>query len=205
MTTLAPERRAPALHTIPPGRYSTAPGEHCAHFVIVHAGTVKVVLTAENGREIVLYRVRPGEICLQTFNCLVNGGNYSAAAEAETELSLELVPAGEFRRRIADDPPFREALFAAVAARFADMERLIEDVALTPIETRLARALLRLMDADGMVAATHEALATEIGSVREVVSRQLGLFARDGDVELLRGRVRVIAPGRLAHHAHLAA
>jgi len=156
-----------------------------------------VRLTGESGREIVLYRVGPGQVCLQTFGCLVNGTRYSAEAEAETAVAITVTPPGEFRRLLADDGDFRARLLGSVAARFAELERLVEDVALVGIEARLARALLRLMDDSGEVAATHEALATEIGSAREVVSRHLGVLAREGLVQLARGHIRVIDADRL--------
>lgn len=177
-------------------------GQTCSGFVVVHSGTIKVMLTAENGREIILYRVRPGEVCLQTFGCLVNGTSYSAEGKAETDLEIEIIPVGEFQRLVVQDANFRQQLFAAVASRFADLERLVEDVALSPIETRMARALLRMMDNEGQVTATQESLATEIGSVREVVSRQLNGFARDGLVELARGHITVLDPKRLVKLSH---
>lgn len=177
-------------------------GQACSGFVIVHKGTIKVTLTAENGREIILYRVRPGEVCLQTFGCLVNDTSYSAEGQAETDLEIEVVPAGEFQRLVVQNAEFRQQLFAAVAARFADLERLVEDVALSPIDARLARALLRLMNEGGHVTATQEALATEIGSVREVVSRQLNTFARDGLVELTRGHIAVLSAKHLEKLTH---
>lgn len=177
-------------------------GQACAGFVIVHRGTIKVTLTAENGREIILYRVRPGEVCLQTFGCLVNGTSYSAEGRAETDLAIELVPAVEFQRLVVENAAFREQLFTAVATRFADLEQLVEDVALSPIEVRLARALLRMMDGEGRIAATHESLAIEIGSVREVVSRQLNAFARDGLLELKRGHILVVLPRQLEQIGH---
>ena len=179
------------LARVPRGTVLFRPDDACGGFVVVHEGSIKVSLTAENGREITLYRVRPGEVCLQTFGCLVNGSRYSAEAVSETEVVLEVVPAGEFHRLVAEDAPFREKLFAAVAARFADLERLVEDVALTSLDARLARALLRLADDEDMVHATHEVLAVEIGSARAAVSRQLAALARDGLVELTRGHIRL--------------
>lgn len=188
---------------IPAGTVLFRPEAECGGFVVVHAGSVKVSLTAENGREIVLYRVRQGEICLQTFGCLVNHTCYSAEGVAETDLDLEVIPAGEFRRRVAEDGPFRERLFSAVAARFADLERLVEDVALSSVAERLARALLRLAGDGTVVDATHEALATEIGSARAVISRQLGAFQRDGLIEITRGHIAVLRPADLRALAHL--
>ena len=178
--------------SVPRGTSLFFPGDACAGFVVVHAGTIVVTLTAENGREIVLYRVGPGDICLQTFGCLVGGGTYTAQGSAETDLAIEMIPAGDFERRMATDPAFRRQLLVAVAARFGDLERLVADVALSSIALRLARALLRLADADGVVLATHEALATEIGSAREVVSRQLGHMARDGLIETTRGHIALL-------------
>ena len=180
---------APAPLAVPRGAVLFRPEDACQGFVVVREGTIRVSLTAENGREIVLYRVRPGEVCLQTFGCLVNGRTYSAEGVAETDLSLEIIPVGEFQRRVEQDIAFRQQLFSGVAARFADLERLVEDVALSSIEERLARALLRLAGSGTTVDATQEALATEIGSAREVVSRQLGLFARAGLVEVARGHI----------------
>ena len=169
------------------------PNDECFGFVTVLNGTIRVSLTAESGREIVLYRVRPGEVCLQTFGCLIENRSYSAEGVAETDVELEIAPAADFRTRLGIDETFRDQLLAAVAVRFGDMERLVEDVALTGFEARLARALLRLMDADGIVSATHEDLAAEIGSGRAVVSRQLGQFAREGLIGLARGRIELLA------------
>lgn len=176
---------------VPRGTVLFRPDDACGGFVVLHEGSVKVSLTAENGREITLYRVRPGEVCLQTFGCLINGSRYSAEAVSETEVALEVVPVAEFQRLVADDAPFRERLFAAVASRFSDLERLVEDIALTSLDARLARALLRLADGEGMVHATHEVLAVEIGSARAAVSRQLAALAREGLVELTRGHIRL--------------
>lgn len=179
---------------VPRGHVLFRAGQPCGGFVVVRHGTVRVALTGENGREIVLYRVRPGDVCLQTFSALVHGTPYSAEGTAETDLELEILPPALFQQRVAEDPDFRARLFAAVADRFADLERLVEDVALTGIPARLARALLRLAGADGRVEASHEALASEIGSAREVVSRQLAAFARAGLVEPGRGAIRLLVP-----------
>lgn len=193
---------APAPMAIPRGTVLFRPEQACQGFVVVRSGSIKVSLTAENGREIVLYRVRPGEVCLQTFGCLVKGNAYSAEGLAESDLEIEVIPVGEFQRRIESDLAFRQQLFSAVAARFADLERLVEDVALSSIEERLARALLRLAGEGDRLDATHEALATEIGSAREVVSRQLGLFARAGLIAATRGHVDLIDREGLQTLAH---
>lgn len=165
------------------------PEDACAGFVLVRKGAIRVSMGTPAGREIVLYRVAPGDICLQTFACLVENRTYSAEGVAEGDLELEIMPPQEFQRRLVEDSGFRQSVFAAIAHRFADFERLVEDVALSPLDARLARALLRLADADGAVHATHEALAAETGSGRAAVTRQLAVFADAGWVVLARGVV----------------
>ncbi|WP_394730835.1 Crp/Fnr family transcriptional regulator [Altererythrobacter sp. GH1-8] len=188
---------------IPKGSVLFRPEDECRGFVVVRKGTIKVLLTAENGREIVLYRVRPGEICLQTFGCLVQGSRYSAEGVAETDLEIEIIPAEQFQATIEGDRAFRDALFSAVAMRFSDLERLVEDVALSSVAERLARALLRLASATDEVSVTHEALATEIGSARAVVSRQIGDFQRGGMIEAMRGKITLLDRTKLERLAHL--
>jgi CRP/FNR family transcriptional regulator len=145
-----------------------------------------VSLAAENGREVVLYRVQPGDVCLQTFSCLINHTTYRAEGVAETDLSGTLLPPEQFHTRMAEDPDFRADILGSVARRFGDFEQLVEDVALIGFDARLARTLLRLRDTDDRVTATHEQLATETASGRAFVSRRLAEFARAG----------LVAPGR---------
>ena len=187
---------------IPKATVLFSPGQECAGFVVLHAGTIRVSLVGESGREIVLYRVRPGEVCLQTFGCLINHTPYGATGVAESDLELEIVPAGQFQQRVAQDADFRGQLFHAVAARFADMERLVENVVLTGLEARLARSLLALADGTGMVQATHEQLALENGSGRAAISRTLADLARRGLVAAGRGTIRITDAAGLERIAH---
>jgi CRP/FNR family transcriptional regulator len=170
------------------------PGAACPGFLILDAGTIRVTLTAANGREVVLYRVMQGTVCLQTFTCLVSGAHYSAEGVVEADVSGEIVPAELFQARLAEDDAFRALVFDGVAQRFAEYQRLVEEVALTGFDPRLARVLLRLADSVGFVPATHAALAAETASGRAFVSRRLAEFARQGVVEQARGGVQIIDP-----------
>jgi CRP/FNR family transcriptional regulator len=185
----------------PAGTVLFRPADPCRGFIIVRSGRIRVSLTAANGREIVLYRVREGEVCLQTFSCLIENRRYSAQGLAETELDAEIVAPAAFRTRIARDENFRDDIFHAVARRFADFKQLVEDVALSGFEARLARALLRLADSGEIVSATHDTLAVETGSGRAVVSRQLQEFARRNLVTTTRGRIRLLDRRRLGELA----
>lgn len=185
----------------PAGTVLFRPDDVCSGFVRLSEGSIRVSLTSPGGREIVLYRVHPGDVCLQTFTCLAEGRVYSAEGVAETELKGELIPPAEYERRLASDPDFRRTVFMAVAHRFADFEHLVESLASASIESRLAEALLARADAGGDVHLTHDALAAEIGSAREVVSRQLARFERARLVALSRGKVTLLALAALKQKA----
>lgn len=164
----------------PQGARIFSTGQPCPGFVILERGAIRVTLTGPSGREVVLYRVRPGEVCLQTLSCLIDGKPYAAEGVAETEVAGKLTPAHAFRSRLAEDAAFRDLIMASIATRFGEYQQLVEDVALSSFDARLAKALLRLADAQGHVAATHAELAVETASGRAYVSRRLGAFARRG-------------------------
>ena len=166
----------------PKGKVLFQPGQPCPGFILLSKGTIRVTLTGASGREVVLYRVGPGDVCLQTFACLVTDEAYGAEGVAETDLEGEMVPAEQFRVRLADDDAFRGRIMDAVARRFVEYQQLVDDIALTGFDARLAKSLLRLAGADGKVHATHTALAAETASGRAYVSRRLAEFARRGMV-----------------------
>ena len=163
-----------------------SPGGACQGFVIVLDGAVRVTLTSSSGRSLLLYRVGPGETCVQTTLCLTAGRSYSAEGVTEKPTRVIVIPRARFASLMrAED--FRAFVFERFGARLDDMTRVLETIAFTRIDARLAQALLDRAGAAGEVTATHQQLADDIGSAREVVSRQLKIFAREGLVEAGRG------------------
>ena len=189
-----------ALRPIEIGRGKSlfAPGVACNGFVLVLEGRIRVSLTAENGRTLVLYRVTPGETCVQTTLCLMGGLDYSAEGYAETPLRLVIVPQSLFHLLLRESPGFAQFVFASFGARLSDMTRLIETVAFARVDARLAGALLARAAGRPALVATHQDLADEIGAAREVVSRQLALFQQAGLVKLARGRIALVDRAALA-------
>lgn len=120
---------------------------------------------------------------MQSFTCLTSGQTYSAEGVVESDLVGELVPADQFHQKLREDAVFQSDVMGSVARRFGEYQQLIEDVALTGFDARLAKVLLRLSDVEGVVHATHAALATETASGRAYVSRRLAEFSRQGLVE----------------------
>ena len=181
----------------PKGTRVFAPGQLCPGFVVLSEGSIRVTLAGPSGREEVLYRVRPGEVCLQTLSCLINDQPYGAEGVAETDLSGQLVPADEFRQRFADDEGFRDTIMSSISKRFAEYQQLIEDIALTGFDARLAKALLRMASQDGIVKMTHSSLALETASGRAYVTRRLADFAKRGWVEQLDNGIAILSKTEL--------
>ena len=177
----------------PKGKVIFQPGQSCPGFVILNEGTIKVTLTGPSGREVVLYRVRPGEVCLQTLSCLINDEPYDAEGVAETDLAGELVPASEFRGRFSQDEAFRDTIMSSIAIRFAEYQQLIEDIALTAFDSRLAKTLLKMAGPEGIVEMTHSDLALETASGRAYVTRRLAFFAKKGWVEQLDNGIAILS------------
>lgn len=165
-------------------------GDACSAYLVVLEGAVKVQLTADNGREIVLYRVGGGESCILTVSCLLAGKLYAAEGICETPVTALAIPAGRFAALLAESALFRDFVLKNYAERIGDLIVIMEETVFHGVPMRLAAKLLDSAR-DGRVAATHQALATDLGTAREVVSRQLKEFERRGLVGLSRGAIEV--------------
>ncbi len=155
-------------------------------------GTVRVQQHSPGGREIVLYRVQAGESCVLTTATLLAYDDHSAEGIAETDVRAAAIPRMVFDDLIATSPEFREFVFKSYSRRITDLFYVIDELAFRRVDIRLAQKLLDLKDADGCLKATHQQLAAELGTAREVVSRQLQEFQRRGWVELSRGAVKIL-------------
>jgi CRP/FNR family transcriptional regulator len=195
LATLNPERLArllaPAsLVQLPAGSAVFSEHQPCQGFPLLLAGSIKVVKQAANGREILLYRVQPGGSCIISSSCLLGQTDYNARGIAESPLSLLILPVGEFSRLLVDHPPFRDFVFHLFAERISELMQLVEEVAFARLDQRLAKLLLA-RPAD-QLSITHQQLADELGSVREIVSRLLKGFAAQGLVLLGREQLTVV-------------
>ncbi len=182
--------------TLPAETVVFAPGKKPDSFLLLLDGTVRVQQTAANGREIILYRVSGGESCIMTTACLLSDETYLAEGVTETTVTAIALPRAEFDRLMAQSAAFRRFIFTKYASRMVDLQKLVEGIAFERIGKRLAQKLLDLADRDGILAMTHQELAAELGTAREVVSRRLKQFADQGLVQAQRGATRITdAPG----------
>ena len=181
--------RADVLVNLAEGTELFAERQPCRGFPLLISGTIKVVKTTPAGREMLLYRVEPGGSCVITSSCLLGHTPYTARGIAETPLQMLILPTALFETLIADYAPFRDFVFHLLADRIAELMQLVEEVAFHRLDQRLAKLLLGKPEP---IQATHQALAEELGSVREIVSRLLKGFAAQGLVVLGRERISLL-------------
>jgi CRP/FNR family transcriptional regulator len=167
----------------------------CRGFPLVLEGGVRVAKFAPNGREILLYRVDPGQGCIMSGGCLLGHSDYTARGVAERDVTLLAVPPALFHELMLEFEPFRRFVFAMYGDRLAEVMELVEEVAFRRLDERLAQVLIHR---GPVVEATHQKLADELGSVREIVSRLLRSFEERGWVKLERERITVLDPKALA-------
>jgi CRP/FNR family transcriptional regulator len=167
-------------------------GDACGHYFLLLEGCIRVQKVSESGREIVLYRVEPGQACVLTTTCLLAGQRYPAEGVAEGDSRGLLLPQAHFQVGMAESPAFRRFVLDGYAQRLSELILLVQGLAFGRLDVRLAEYLLRHGRDTRCLAATHQAIAAELGTVREVVSRQLKEFERHGWVRLQRGQVELV-------------
>ncbi|OXS14234.1 Crp/Fnr family transcriptional regulator [Zobellella denitrificans] len=175
---------------LPAGQQLMSPGQACQGFIWVLSGQVAVSLLGRQGRDVELYRLNPGDSCVLTTSCLFGNSPFPATAATTRPCRLLLLPEAEFNRALEQSPSFRRLVFASLGERLAALMAQIESIAFDSIDSRLARALLA--PGHDELAVTHEQLAQRIGSAREVVSRRLSHFSRQGWLSLSRGHIRLL-------------
>ena len=183
--------------SLPAGTTIFAPGVAAESFLLVLEGTVRVQQVSPGGREIVLYRVTGGETCIMTTACLLSDEAYSAEGVSETQVQAVAIPKAAFEEAIARSAGFRRLVFADYSQRISDLMHVVEEVAFERIDKRLAQRLLDRASPAGALSATHQELAAELGTAREVVGRQLKELERRGWVALARGRIELKEPHSL--------
>lgn len=182
------------LLRVPAGGVLFDARQPCRGFPLVLEGSVRVFKTAPNGREILLYRVEAGQSCILSGGCLLGHADYSATAIAESDVELLSIPPALFHELMLQFEPFRRYVFGMYAERLGEVMELVEEVAFRQLDARLAQTLIRR---GPVIEGTHQALAGELGSVREIVSRLLRSFEQRGWVRLERERITVLDPKSL--------
>jgi CRP/FNR family transcriptional regulator len=172
----------------------------CQGFPLILSGSLRVIKASPNGRELQLYRVIPGESCILTSSCLLGHTRYQARGICERDLEMILLPAGSFHTLLGQHASFRSYVFHLFSDRLTDLMQLVSAVAFQKLDQRLAALLI---NKPNPMHTTHQALADELGSAREIVSRLLKGFAEQGWVKLGREQIEVTDENALKKFATL--
>lgn len=175
--------------SIPAGTVIFDENQPCHGFPLLLSGSIRVIKASANGRELQLYRVSPGESCILTSSCLLGHTHYHARGVVEQDVELVALPPPAFRMLLSQYEPFRDYIFSLFSERLTELMQLVSAVAFQKLDQRLAALL---MAKPSPIHITHQALADELGSVREIVSRLLKNFAEQGWVRLGREHIEVI-------------
>jgi CRP/FNR family transcriptional regulator len=173
----------------PTGTIGYREGGVCGAYVMRLAGQSRVYKMSASGREILLYRVAAGETCVITTTCLLGNSNYPASTIVEEPIRDVIIPSNAFNQLMIDSKVFRTFVMTNYGALISDLIVLLDEVAFHSLDARLAKLLL---DANSdTIGRTHQLMADELGTAREVVSRQLKRFEQKGWVKLGRGHVEI--------------
>jgi len=181
--------QAARLVEAPAGRRLFDEGGPCTHYPLLVEGVIRATKCSPDGHEILLYRLNPGESCVITVVALLAGSPYPAIGAAETDLSLYSVPRSLFLDLILKSSAFRVFVFRFLSQRMAHLMTLIDDVAFRRVDQRLASRLLLHREP---LTITHQMLADELGTTREVVSRTLEAFQESGMLRLGRKKIEIL-------------
>lgn len=179
---------------LPAGQTICQAGAPCAHLPLVLDGTARVYQLGENGREITLYRVQPGESCVLTASCLLSARAFPAFAVCESAVEAVVVQPASVRRWLGSSEPWREYLFGLIAGRLVEVFGVLDAVLFQRLDQRLIGHLLRQVEGAETfeIQATHQRLAAELGSSREVISRVLKGLEEQGLLRVRRGWIELL-------------
>lgn len=190
-------RQSAFLARVPTGRNVFVEGDRIGAIPLLVSGAVRVYQVGETGREVTLYRFRPGESCVLTANAILTGQAFPAIATVEDDVEAVMVPAEAFREWVRRDDLWRGFFVDLVAQRLASVMSVVDEVAFRRLDARIAGVLTRRLEDGHPVRITHQEIASELGSAREAVSRVLEDLAGRGLIAVGRGVVEIRDPQAL--------
>lgn len=167
--------------------------DNCSGLFLLEKGQVRAYIVSENGREITLYRLFEGDVCIFTASCIMKNINFDIFIETEKETDAYLIPASVFDKLTRESLAVQAFENELMAMRFSEVMWILEQTMFMTLDKRLAIFLLEQANIDGTdtIEITHEKIANHLGTAREVVTRMLKYFQTEGMVSLDRGTVRL--------------
>jgi CRP/FNR family transcriptional regulator len=177
--------------TVLAGKQIYAEGDACSAIAFVLSGDIRVFKLGETGREITLYEIGPGETCILNASCILSGRTYPANAVAITNVDMLLILSSAFRRLVDEQQAMRDFVFTLLSLRLSEVMELVEEVAFGRMDQRLMEYLVEKSE-NNVLGTTHQKIANDLGTSREVVSRLLKDFERKQEVRLSRNSITLL-------------
>lgn len=167
-------------------------GSGCSQLALLLKGTVRVYKLAESGKEITLYRINSGESCILTASCILSDIPFPAFAICDSSVTAVAIPSPWVRRWLSTSPAWRDYIFGLVATRLSNIINVVEEVAFRRMDRRIASYLCQHGCGSHPLQVTHQTIASELGTSREVVSRILKEFEHEALLQVTRGAISLI-------------
>ena len=177
---------------IPAGREVFVEGDEAESIALLLSGSVRVYKIGESGREITLYRFGHGESCILTANAILSQKSFPAIATVETDAEAVMIPAEVFRDWIKRFDLWREFVFDLLSNRLSIIMSVVDEVVFQRMDKRVALFLLNKAQGTKSIRITHQEIASDLGSSREVISRILEDLSQRGFVESGRGNIKIM-------------
>lgn len=199
---LSREFRAEAFFArIPAGKDVFVEGDQADAIALLISGVVRVYKIGETGREITLYRFGNGESCILTANAILSRKSFPAIATVEREAEAVMIPADVFRDWVKHHDPWREFVFDLLSERLSTVMAVVDEVVFQRMDRRVASLLLSKSSSQHPIRITHQEIAAELGSSREVISRILEDFSQRDIIKPGRGTIEILDVEELTSQA----
>jgi CRP/FNR family transcriptional regulator len=177
--------------TVPKGMQAYVTGDECRNFLLLLEGNIRIYASGRNGREIVLYRMKPGEFCILSLVSFLQGNSFPANAVTENQVRALVMSRDVFQRTFRKSPGFRNTMINDLSSRFLEVINRVQELAFEPLDVRMANLLCTRFREENSTSIniTHSQLAQELGTTREVASRMLKDLERSNYITLSRGFV----------------
>lgn len=180
------------ISKIPAGRVVFQEGEPCGLVAFLLKGVIRVSKVGKSGKEIYLYRVREGEACILMISSVLAGIEYPATATVEEDVEAILLPISVFKRWMAQNEPMQQFVYRTLSQRLVTVMTIIEEIVFHKMDERVAEFLIEMKGEENLLTITHDAIAMELGTAREVISRIMKEFQLKGWVSLSRGKINIL-------------
>lgn len=174
-------------------------GNECSGVIIVRSGCLRIYIMSEDGKDITLYRLHKGDMCMLSASCVLQSITFDVFADTEDESECYVINGSAFSQISERNPQIKIFVLETAVSRFSDVMWIMQQILFMSMDKRLAIFLSdeSARTASDTINLTHEQIARYIGSAREVVSRMLKYFANEGIVEVSRKGIKILDKSRL--------